>query len=118
MTNAIYSFLVTAIGILAGLFVVFLFFQFISFFAGLDNETENIRQDEEIHAICDQFRFERIGILESMGPPCDNGKYDAGQMAKWERVRELERQEKEFLSYTEVVNLEPLGDRTGRVYKK
>ena len=111
-------FLYTALGLLVGLLVFFLFGQVIMLLAGGGDESENIRQDQEIQAVCDDLRFEQIHLLQSLGSPADNGRWSAGQTAIWNQVHALETREQEFLKSTEVVNLETLGHRIGRVYRK
>lgn len=118
MVSAVQSFAATALGMLAGLFVLFLFCQFISWSIGLGDVSERIRQDEEITNIRATFNSRRINVLNEMGSPRDNGQWDAEQQMMWDYYHQLEREEEIFLSGTEVVNLEPLGDRTGRVYRK
>lgn len=79
---------------------------------------KNVKESEDIYAELDAIRFKRIELTQSIGRAQKNGDFNSRQKHVWEQIEELNQQEQELRSRTEVVNLEPLGHNVGRVYKK
>ena len=79
-----------------------------------DNERQNQRINDHEQAIINR----QVELLERMGQPENNGRWADWQLELWKEEKSLERELEKYLSRTEVVNLDPLGHKIGRVFKK
>ena len=76
------------------------------------------KENEEIQAIRDDLRWQRVELLNTIGRPECDGDYSERQKKLWAKVYALEQKEQEFLKTTVVINLDSLGHDIGRVYRR